>query len=76
MRDVAAADGDLSVDVEDAAAVAPELLRVLEREGAAPKALSIKQPTLEDVYLRSTGRSFEEAETRPEQVGKNGNEGA
>jgi ABC-2 type transport system ATP-binding protein len=61
---VVAADGDLSVDVEDAATVAPELLRFLERKGAAPQALSIKQPTLEDVYLRSTGRSFEEEAAR------------
>lgn len=56
--------GELSVDVKDAATVAPELLRMLERDGAAPQALSIKQPTLEDVYLRSTGRSFEEETAR------------
>ncbi|MGH2961004.1 MAG: ATP-binding cassette domain-containing protein [Solirubrobacterales bacterium] len=75
VHEVVAADGDLSVDVEDAPAVAPELLRILEREGAAPRALSIKQPTLEDVYLRFTGRSFERAETA-QQGGTNGNEGA
>lgn len=62
VHDVVVTDGDLSVDVEDAATIAPEILRLLEREGAAPQALSIKQPTLEDVYLRSTGRSFEGAE--------------
>src|SRR5215212_5173754 len=61
---VVASDGDLSVDVEDAATVAPELLRFLERKGAAPQALSIKQPTLEDVYLRSTGKSFEKEAVR------------
>jgi hypothetical protein len=38
------------VYVEDAAGLAPELLRILERKGAAPKALSIKQPIPEDVY--------------------------
>jgi hypothetical protein len=51
-------DGDLSAFVEDAARLAPELLRILESEGAAPKALSIKQPSLDDVYLRYTGRAF------------------
>jgi ABC-2 type transport system ATP-binding protein len=61
---VVATDGELSVDVEDAATVAPELLRFLEREEAAPHALSISEPTLEDVYLRSTGRSFEEEAAR------------
>ena len=57
---VVATDGALSVDVEDAATVAPELPRLLEHDGTAPQALSIKQPTLEDVYLRSTGRSVDE----------------
>ena len=59
---VVTSDSDLSVEVEDAAGVAPELLRVLQHEWAAPQALSIKQPTLEDVYLRSTGRGFGEEE--------------
>ena len=59
---VVASAGHLSVEVEEAAAVAPELLRVLQHEWAAPQALSIKQPTLEDVYLRSTGRDFEDEE--------------
>jgi ABC-2 type transport system ATP-binding protein len=59
---VVAFGSELSVEVEDAAAVVPRLLRVLQHEWAAPQALSIKQPTLEDVYLRSTGRSFGEAE--------------
>lgn len=66
VRDVVATDGHFSVYVEDAARLAPELLRALEREGAAPKALSIKQPTLEDVYLRYTGRTFEGAEADPD----------
>ncbi|MET0510835.1 MAG: ATP-binding cassette domain-containing protein [Thermoleophilaceae bacterium] len=59
---VVASDGHLSVEVEETAAVTPELLRVLQREWAAPQALSIDQPTLEDVYLRSTGRGFGEEE--------------
>jgi ABC-2 type transport system ATP-binding protein len=54
---VVASDGHLSVEV-DAAVVAPEMLRALHYEWAAPQALSIMQPTLEDVYLRSTGRDF------------------
>jgi hypothetical protein len=41
---------ELSAYVEDAAGLAPELLRILGREGAAPKALSIKHPIPEDVY--------------------------
>jgi len=41
---------ELSAYVEDAAGLAPELLRILGREGAAPKASSIKHPIPEDVY--------------------------
>jgi ABC-2 type transport system ATP-binding protein len=59
---VVASDGHLSVEVDEAAAVTPELLRVLQHEWAAPQALSIEQPTLEDVYLRSTGRGFSDQE--------------
>jgi ABC-2 type transport system ATP-binding protein len=76
VRAVVATDGDLSVDVEDAATVAPELLRLLERDAAAPQALSIKQPTLEDVYLRSTGRGFEEEGTTRAKASTNGGSGA
>jgi ABC-2 type transport system ATP-binding protein len=73
---VLASDGDLSVEVDDAAAFAPELLRILELAGTAPRALSIKQPTLEDVYLRYTGRSFESAETGTEDEHGEGSDAA
>jgi ABC-2 type transport system ATP-binding protein len=62
VRAVVATGHDLAVDVADAPAIAPELLRALEHTGVAPRALSIKQPTLEDVYLRFTGRNFQGAE--------------
>lgn len=65
VRDVVATDGHFSVYVDDAARLAPELLRILEQKGAAPNALAIEQPTLEDVYLRYTGRTFQNAETHP-----------
>jgi len=58
---VVASDSHLSVEVA-AAAVAPEILRALHHEWPAPQALAIQQPTLEDVYLRSTGRDFDDDE--------------
>jgi ABC-2 type transport system ATP-binding protein len=73
---VLASDGDLSAEVEDAAALAPKLLRILELAGTAPRALSIKQPTLEDVYLRYTGRSFESAEMGSEDEHAEGGDAA
>jgi len=62
IQDVVLSSGAVSVYIDDPASFAPEILRVLEREGAPPRALSIRQPTLEDVYLRYTGRNFEYAE--------------
>jgi ABC-2 type transport system ATP-binding protein len=54
----------LVVYVEDAAERTPHVLRLLDRAGAAPASLRIQQPTLDDVYLRYTGRKLEQAEGR------------
>jgi ABC-2 type transport system ATP-binding protein len=76
VREVVPSNGDLSVNVEDAAAFDPELLRILDVEGVGPKALAIKQPTLEDVYLRYTGRSFEMASADSQVDGAEGRDAA
>jgi ABC-2 type transport system ATP-binding protein len=34
----------------------PELLRLLDREQIALKSISLSEPTLDDVFLRYTGR--------------------
>jgi ABC-2 type transport system ATP-binding protein len=59
VHDVLGVDRTLSVLVEDAAAMAPHLLRRAESVGITPRSLAITEPTLEDVYLRYTGRAFE-----------------
>jgi ABC-2 type transport system ATP-binding protein len=56
--DVLHAGRTLSVLVDDAAAVAPRILRAAELDGVAPRSVAITEPTLEDVYLSYTGRAF------------------
>ena len=36
----------------------PELLRVLDSEHIGIKSMSLSEPTLDDVFLRQTGRSL------------------
>ena len=53
------ADGDLlDVSLPDAAAVLPELLDGLAREGVALAGIEIHRPTLDDVFLSLTGREL------------------
>ncbi|MGQ0535829.1 MAG: ATP-binding cassette domain-containing protein [Methanobacteriota archaeon] len=58
----AAADGDLKVYARDAAAAAPEILKRLDQAGVPAPSLSIERPTLDDAYLRYTGRTIATAE--------------
>jgi ABC-2 type transport system ATP-binding protein len=54
-------DGQLRCYVEDGAAALPELLRLLDGEGIALRAVSLSEPTLDDVFLAKTGRSLRDA---------------
>ena len=61
----ASIDGDvvrLYVDRGDAAV--PQLLRTLDAAGLNPQAITLARPSLDDVFLRQTGRSLRE-EARP-----------
>jgi ABC-2 type transport system ATP-binding protein len=57
-RVVAEADG-LALYVEDGASSIPEIVRRLERERIRALAISVAQPTLDDVFLKATGRRLE-----------------
>jgi ABC-2 type transport system ATP-binding protein len=65
-----AEDGQLRCYVEDGAAALPELLRLLDGERIALRAISVSEPTLDDVFLAKTGRSLRDAgpAERPEEV--------
>jgi ABC-2 type transport system ATP-binding protein len=47
--------------VSDGAAALPGLLRALEALGLAPRSLELSEPSLDDVFLRQTGRSLRDA---------------
>ncbi len=52
-------EGDLiRLYVEDGSAALPELLRLLDRERIGIRSMSLSEPTLDDVFLRQTGRSL------------------
>jgi ABC-2 type transport system ATP-binding protein len=57
-RVVAEPDG-LALYVEDGASSIPEVVRRLERQGIRAAAISVAQPTLDDVFLKATGRRLE-----------------
>lgn len=56
--------GALFIYVDDAAKATSRILQELGAHGLAPDMLAILQPTLDDVYLRYTGRTMVEAEVK------------
>ncbi len=44
--------------VKEGAVALPELLRLLDKENIAVKTIALSEPTLDDVFLRKTGRSL------------------
>ncbi len=61
---------ELSVDgkllrarVDNGAAAVPSIVTALERDGLRVASATIARPSLDDVYLRHAGRSFQQAET-------------
>ena len=61
------ADGPtLRLYVEEGASAMIEILRLLDSEGIGIQSLTVAEPTLDDVFLRQTGRSLRDAGQRPE----------
>jgi ABC-2 type transport system ATP-binding protein len=59
---VVAEPDQLALYVEDGAGSIAEIVRRLDREGAQVGAIAVARPTLDDVFLRATGRRLEGAE--------------
>src|SRR6266545_2957013 len=53
----------LRARVDNGAAAIPSLITTLERAGLRVASATIARPTLDDVYLRHAGRSFQQADT-------------
>jgi ABC-2 type transport system ATP-binding protein len=57
-----AEDGQLHCYVDDGPAALPELLRRFDAAEIALRAISLSEPTLDDVFLAKTGRSLRDSE--------------
>ncbi|HXW94175.1 MAG TPA: ATP-binding cassette domain-containing protein [Nitrososphaerales archaeon] len=49
-------DGGVTAHAENAGQIVPDVITALDRNGIRPSFLSISSPTLDDVFLRATGR--------------------
>jgi ABC-2 type transport system ATP-binding protein len=58
VREAGHADGTVRLYVDDGEASLPLVLRILDSQGLAPQALALHRPSLDDVFLRQTGRSL------------------
>ena len=55
---LAAGDEPIRIYVEDGENAMPDVFRALDRGGFALRSVSLTRPTLDDVFLRQTGRSL------------------
>ena len=61
VRDLAVAGHTVRLYARDGAAALPGLLRLLDRAGLPVRSLRLSEPSLDDVFLRQTGRSLRDA---------------
>ena len=61
VREATAADGTVRLYVDRGETAMPQVLRVLDAAGIALASLSLNRPSLDDVFLRQTGRSLRDA---------------
>lgn len=61
VREVTSEGADIRLYVQDGGADLPQILRLLDRKGIAVRSVSLSEPTLDDVFLRQTGRSLRDA---------------
>ena len=63
VRDVVIAGRDVSARSDDGAAAVPIVLAELQRAGVSAASVAVARPSLDDVYLRHTGRRYSESES-------------
>ena len=67
VREISASGDQLRLYVEDGSAALPQLLRILDRERIGVRSMNLSEPTLDDVFLRQTGRSLRDTESAGDQ---------
>jgi ABC-2 type transport system ATP-binding protein len=63
VREVVVDGRSLRARSDDGARAVPVVLQALEANGVSVASVTVSRPSLDDVYLRHTGRSFTEAES-------------
>jgi ABC-2 type transport system ATP-binding protein len=63
VRDVVIAGRNVSARSDDGAAAVPTVLAALQRAGINAASVAVARPSLDDVYLRHTGRRYSESGT-------------
>jgi ABC-2 type transport system ATP-binding protein len=58
VRELTAGEGQLRLYVDDGGTALPRLIRLLDESGIGIRSISMSEPTLDDVFLRQTGRSL------------------
>jgi ABC-2 type transport system ATP-binding protein len=58
VREATGEDGEVRLYVDSGETAVPQLLRVLDGAGLAPSSIALHRPSLDDVFLRQTGRSL------------------
>jgi ABC-2 type transport system ATP-binding protein len=58
VRELTAEDGQVRLYADDGGTALPQLIRLLDSHGIAVRSISMSEPTLDDVFLRQTGRSL------------------
>jgi ABC-2 type transport system ATP-binding protein len=61
VREAGIEDGLVRLFVDKGEAAVPLVLRLLDGNGMAPSTMSLHRPSLDDVFLKKTGRSLREA---------------
>ncbi|HEY3941040.1 MAG TPA: ATP-binding cassette domain-containing protein [Acidimicrobiales bacterium] len=61
VREVTLEGEQLRLYVEDGGSSLPQILRLLDGEQVGLRSMSLSEPTLDDVFLRQTGRSLRDA---------------
>ena len=60
VREASAEDGLIRLYVDQGDSAVPELIRALDNAGLRAQTLTLARPSLDDVFLRQTGRSLRE----------------
>jgi ABC-2 type transport system ATP-binding protein len=71
VRELTVADDQVRLYVDDGGAALPQVIRLLDQAGIGVRSIAMSEPTLDDVFLRQTGRSLRDDRAPGEAAGHN-----